>query len=97
MSEFERRWQACAEDARRVTPPPAEPPPGFVARVLARRDSPDRTLPVSALWERLGWRAVVAVTAVLLVMAALDYRDRPAAGLRVPHVERTVAAAFWML
>jgi hypothetical protein len=60
-----------------------------------------RTLPAPAsaavIWERLGLRALAGVTALLLVVAALEYREGRGDRLTFPHVEHDVARVFWML
>ena len=96
---FDQRWQTVAQSAARAARTGAEPvpPPGFVARVLARREPPAAGDALGLLWQRMVWRTLLGVAAVALVFAELEYHERPAPGLRIPHVERTVATALWML
>ena len=97
MNEFDRKWQRCVARARETPPRPDEPPFGFATRVVAqaRQESPEPA-PVT-LWERLALRALVGVTALSIVLGAVEYRDSRQPALTRPGVERWVAQAFWML
>lgn len=96
---FDQRWQTVTRTAAPAARAEAEPapPPGFVTRVLARREPLPAGDALGLLWQRMVWRTLLGVAAVALLIAALEYHDRPAPGLRVPHLERTVATALWML
>jgi hypothetical protein len=97
MNDFDRRWQHAVARARQVPERPAAAPFGFATRVLAAVEQPPRgALPV-LLWQRLGGRALAGVTAVLVILGALEYHDARPAGLALPRVEHCVTATFWML
>lgn len=97
MNEFDRRWQEIVARARQVPERPAAAPFGFATRVLASAPRLRTELARVRLWERLGLRALAAVTAVLVVVGALEYRDARAPGLGLPRIEHCVTATFWML
>lgn len=99
MSEFDRRWQECVAHARRVplSTDEVEVPPGFAARVFAQARPPGRDLGIALLWERLGVRALVGVTTLLVVLGALEYRDSRPAALEMPAIEHSIVSTFWML
>lgn len=96
MNDFDRRWRAGVDLARRAAEAPMEAPAGFAARVLARRLAPEGVSLVDA-WFRLGLRALAGACAVLAVMAMLEWRDSSRPTLRFPHVEHTIGQVFWIL
>ena len=96
MNDFNRRWRAGVDLARRAAAPPADPPEGFASRVLARRLSPESASLADA-WFRLGLRALAGAFAVLAVMAMLEWHDTSRPTLRFPHVEHAVGQVFWIL
>ncbi len=98
MNEFDRHWQECLNRARQAPPRLDEAPFGFATRVLAATVTPaGRGSSLVGVWERLGLRALAGMLAALLVLGALEYRDRPASGLARPGIEHLVAQVFWML
>lgn len=97
MNAFDRRWLECVARARSAPVRPAQVPLGFAARVLAEVRASVRGPTPLMLWERLGIRALAGVLALLLVLGALEYRDRERPGLPSPGIERSVGQAFWML
>ena len=97
MSDFDRRWQNTVARARQAPARSTVAPFGFATRVLAAVEQPARgTLPV-LLWERLGLRALAGVTALLVLLGAMEYRDARPPGLFLPSIEHCVTATFWML
>lgn len=97
MNEFDHRWQNCVARARLAEVPPVEAPFGFSSRVLAGLQVEAASTSVAAIWECLGLRALAGVTALLLVVAALEYGEGHGDRLTFPHVEHDVARVFWML
>lgn len=97
MNDFDRRWRETVARARQVAPRPAAAPFGFATRVLASAAPPRTGIAPVRLWEQLGLRALAAVTAVLVVVGAMEYRDARLPGLGLPRVEHCVTATFWML
>lgn len=107
MNTFDERWRACANTSRqalKADQSDTAPPVGFAARTvaLARNAAPpadtDASDPLAVvLWQRQLFRALVGVSAVLLVLLALDYRGGQPSGIGMPHIERTVSEAFWLL
>lgn len=97
MSMFDEKWQQCVRRARQATSPEVVPSVGFAARVVARWRSERREEDPAWIWGRLGLRALAGVTALLLILAALEFRDARAQGLGFPHLERAVAQSFWLL
>ncbi len=75
MNDFDQRWQTLARTARHSPEePPADLPPGFTTRVLARaRES------VGEPWEDvlsfLGLRAVLAAAFVFFLSAGFAYSE----------------------
>lgn len=107
MKTFDERWRECANTSRQA--PKADPtdtgaPVGFAARTVAiARTSAAATaadsseLLAAVLWQRQLFRALVGVSAVLLVLLAMDYRGGQPSSLGMPHIERSVSEAFWLL
>jgi hypothetical protein len=100
MSEFDRRWQAGVRRARQMAPVLTPIPAGFVARVLSRRAAMEHSEGANAgidVWIRLATRALAGAFAILMVMVALEWRDTKSTTIGFPHVEHSVAQAFWIL
>jgi hypothetical protein len=97
MNDFDRRWQDCVARARQAPARPATAPFGFTTRVLAAVEEPARGALPALLWQRLGLRALVAVTTALVVLGTMEYRDARSPSLALPRVEHGVTATFWML
>lgn len=105
MKTFDERWRDCANTARQAPAQAStEAPPGFAARTVSiARNAASNAGSVSfeplavVLWQRQLFRALIGVSAVLLVLLVLDYRGAQPASLGMPHIERTVSEAFWLL
>jgi hypothetical protein len=96
MNEFERRWKLGAAAAQRAAhEPPAAAPFGFATRTVARwQSSPPPSL--TALWQRLAWRALGGVAAALAAMLAIDAALSPQDDPLTPDVGDTVSEMFWL-
>lgn len=100
MKDFKQRWLDAANHARKAPALSDAAPAGFAARTLARRAAVDKCEETNAwldAWIRWSARALAGTCAVLLIMVALEWRDKSDATLGFPHVEHSVAQAFWML
>lgn len=97
MNDFDRRWRNVATRAQQAPEAPVAAPFGFVTRVLSAVGRPSRGRVPLLLWERLGLRALLGVTTLLVVLSAMEYRDARPARLALPQLEHCVTAAFWML
>lgn len=98
MSEFDRRWQELAGQARKVPATPADDiaPLGFATRVLARRPAPAG--PASEdLWLRWLRPSLATMAAVAVVLTGLEVRASRAPVLTRPGIENTVAQVLWKL
>jgi hypothetical protein len=96
MNEFDRRWKIAAAAARAARQNSPETLPfGFANRVVASWKSAP-PLPLSALWLRLGWRALGGVTAALLVLAAMSAAFSTADDPLTPPMGDTVTEVFWL-
>lgn len=97
MHDFKRRWENLVARARQAPEPSVAAPFGFATRVFSAAGRVPRKPVPLLLWERLGLRALLGVTTLLVILGALEYRDARPAGLALPHVEHCVTASFWML
>jgi len=68
--DFQHRWQTAARAARRAPDAPAEMPPGFMTRLLARHQAAP-VGPWADLITAFGLRAVAASALVFAAGAAL--------------------------
>jgi hypothetical protein len=97
MNDFDRRWRDVAARARQAPEAPVAAPFGFATRVLSAVGRRSRGTAPLLLWERLGLRALLGVTTLLVILGAMEYRDARPARLAPPQLEHCVTAAFWML
>lgn len=100
MTEFNQRWQKALEQARGTVPDAPVAPAGFATRVIARRRATAKGDEIglwSDAWLRLCTRTLAGAFAVLVVMVALEWHDAKSRSMGFPHLERTVAQAFWIL
>jgi hypothetical protein len=95
MNEFDRRWQACAAEARQTARGEAKVPVGFARRVWAAWQ-PERSTPVAAVWLDLSFRALVVATAALVACAAIEFWTASPEGSFVPHIEDLVTRTLWI-
>lgn len=97
MIEFDKRWKTLAARARAAAVPQIQMPPALAARVVAQWRVSSAP-PLSAVWLRFGLRALAGVAALLVLCAVMELRAaRGSQGLTAPHVEDTVAQAFWII
>ena len=97
MNEFDKRWKILAARARAAAVPEIKMPPALAARLVAQWRVPSAP-PVSAVWLRLGLRALAGAAALLVLCAVMELRAaRGSQGITAPHVEDTVAQAFWII
>ena len=96
MHEFDRRWQACAAQARQGVAAPVQVPAGFATRTWARWTASSRPSP-AAVWTALSLRALILATAVLAVLAVAEYATAAAGSALTPHLEDVVANVWGTL
>ena len=98
MNLFDRKWQIGAAAARKApTPPLREIPFGFATRVVAEWRALADAVSPEVVWERLGLRALVCSSVLLLASLAWSVSLSPDAQMLKPPLEHTVADLFWML
>jgi hypothetical protein len=89
MTEFDRRWQACAARARQAAPEPAAVPAGLATRAWAQWTAQSAGS-AAALWTALSFRALVLATIALIVCAAAEFYAAPRGSVFAPHLEDIV-------
>lgn len=98
MKLFDRKWQIGAAEARKATAPQLQGIPfGFATRVVAGWQSRTRAASPEAIWERLGLRALVCASVLLLISLAWSSSISADVQAFKPSLEHTVADLFWML
>ena len=96
MNDFDSKWQACVACARQAAARDEAAPLGFATRVLAV--ARDKTAPsVDGVWERLVFRSLAGVLALLVVCAALELPHLRDARPLEPGVENAVGQLVWSL
>jgi hypothetical protein len=98
MSDFDVRWQTCAERAQGVSRRDETAPFGFATRVVASgRPVPVPRLSLEMVWQRLTLGALGFIAVALVVCAAVEvphFRDQKPLE---PGIENTVAQVVWSL
>lgn len=101
MKNFDQRWQRLASRARTASVPPetdVTAPHGFATRVLARAaEAGVSGPPLEELWLRCARQSVALMTAVGLVLGAMEVAASRPRELPHPGVENTVAQILWRL
>jgi len=98
MSSFDSKWKTCAGRAREVPERDTTAPFGFATRVLAAAAAqPTEPVSLEVVWQRLTFRSLGLVGAVLVLCAVFElphWHDRRPFE---PGVENTVAQLVWTL
>ena len=98
MNRFDRNWQIGAAAARHASGEPlGEIPFGFATRVIAQWQARTRGASLDIVWERLGLRALVCSSVLLLASLAWSISLSTDGQSLKPPLEHTVADLFWML
>ncbi len=91
MKRFEEKWQECAAQARAADAEPDELPFGFADRVLNqwhRVEPPQET--GDAVWMQLGLRTLLAMSAVFVVFALIQWNTESQTAPLRPTIEVTI-------
>ena len=95
MNEFERRWKLGAAAQRRAAEIEPQAPIGIATRIVARwQSAPAPSL--LAVWQRLAWRVLGSVAAMLAAMLAIDAALSTQDDPLTPEVGNTVSELFWL-
>lgn len=93
MNEFERRWQACAAEARQAPGVPVAAPAGLATRTWARYLARSG-VPALDAWAALSFRALVLATIALLICAAIEFCTPSQGSPLTLHLE-DVVTSIW--
>jgi hypothetical protein len=96
MNEFDKRWLASADRARREAPADERAPLGFATRVFARARESGGASPSEILY-RMTLRTLGFAATLLLALVVIEAASARGGRMNVPHIENTVAQVFWLL
>lgn len=98
MNDFNAKWQTCAARAREASHPKNQAPFGFAARVQRAVLASKSTSPgVELAWQRLTWRSLGFVAAILAVCAVIELPHLNDRKPLDPGIENAVAQVLWSL
>jgi hypothetical protein len=98
MNDFNAKWQACAARAREASRPDEEAPFGFAARVQRAVLASTTSSPgLEFAWQRLTWRSLGFVGAILLICAIVEVPHLNDRKPLEPGIENAVAQVVWNL
>jgi hypothetical protein len=94
MNDFDSRWQAVFDAARRASSRDDTVPFGFASRVAAlRRSNPAAS--TFLLWWKFTWRAIGVAAVVLLASAAMNWSASNDSALN-PAIADSMNDLLWL-
>jgi hypothetical protein len=94
MNDFDSRWQAALEAARRAPARDDTVPFGFAGRVAALRHS-NPSGSTFLLWWTFTWRAIGVAAVVLLASAAMNWSSSSDSALN-PAIADSMNDLLWL-